>query len=421
MVNKVWTELSTVLRHQLKPFGYTGHMLPFYSEKVQLLEDMIRRTAVMSESNSVLIIGPRGSGKSAILENVVDKAFQTKLIKDNLLYVALDGLVHTNDNLALEDITRQLRMQDVEEKSLGSFSEKLRLLLSALKSGSKESKSILFVLDNFDLFCSHKNQTLLYNLFDVAQSQQSPICVIGMACRPNVLQVLENRVSSRFSHQKIMLFEEMTFSEYLDSAKHFLTLHKFNASKFQKKWNTDINSIFKQEEVKKILENNFFSRSNSLRNLKKFLFLVTLKIGDDHPKLTLDDFQEASHHFSEDTKCAVIQGLSILELSLVIAMMHLTEIYDGEPFNFEIVYNELSKYFKKKMAWNIDKSVVIKAFEHLIDLELVKPCSEITSNVLKRFMLVRLLVDTNEVKDAIEVYQNLPLHLKQWSESSLDC
>ena len=27
-------------------------------------------------------------------------------------------------------------------------------------------------MDEFDLFCQHKNQTLLYNLFDVCQSAQ---------------------------------------------------------------------------------------------------------------------------------------------------------------------------------------------------------------------------------------------------------
>ena len=39
----------------------------------------------------------------------------------------------------------------------------------------------------------------------------------------------------------------------------------------------------------------------------------------------------------------LILGLSILELCLVIAMKHLTEIYDGEPFNFEMIYS--GKYF----------------------------------------------------------------------------
>ena len=34
-----------------------------------------------------------------------------------------------------------------------------------------------------------------------------------------------------------------------------------------------------------------------------------------------------------------ISGLSILELSLVIAAKHLLDRRDGQPFNFEMVYN----------------------------------------------------------------------------------
>ena len=50
-------------------------------------------------------------------------------------------------------------------------------------TGGKQSKSILFLLEEFDLFAHHKNQTLLYNLFDVAQSAQAPICVVGVTTR----------------------------------------------------------------------------------------------------------------------------------------------------------------------------------------------------------------------------------------------
>ena len=32
-------------------------------------------------------------------------------------------------------------------------------------------------------------------------------------------------------------------------------------------------------------------------------------------------------------------GVSVLELCLIIAMKHITDIYEGEPFNFEMVYN----------------------------------------------------------------------------------
>lgn len=45
------------------------------------------------------------------------------------------------------------------------------------------SRPVLFVLDEFDLFAHHKNQTLLYNLFDVSQSAQAPVAVLGLTCR----------------------------------------------------------------------------------------------------------------------------------------------------------------------------------------------------------------------------------------------
>ena len=50
-------------------------------------------------------------------------------------------------------------------------------------AGGAQSKSVVFVLDEFDLFAQHHNQTLLYNLFDVAQSAQAPLCVIGLTTR----------------------------------------------------------------------------------------------------------------------------------------------------------------------------------------------------------------------------------------------
>ena len=53
----------------------------------------------------------------------------------------------------------------------------------SISLGGEQSKSVVFVLDEFNLFAQHRNQTLLYNLFDVAQSAQAPICVIGLTTR----------------------------------------------------------------------------------------------------------------------------------------------------------------------------------------------------------------------------------------------
>lgn len=55
--------------------------------------------------------------------------------------------------------------------------------LLTMHTGSRANQSIVFVLDEFDLFAQHKNQTLLYNLLDVSQSAKTPIAVIGLTCR----------------------------------------------------------------------------------------------------------------------------------------------------------------------------------------------------------------------------------------------
>ena len=50
-------------------------------------------------------------------------------------------------------------------------------------AGDDSKQSVVVVLDNFDLFTHHKNQMLLYNLFDIAQSRSTPLAVVGLTCR----------------------------------------------------------------------------------------------------------------------------------------------------------------------------------------------------------------------------------------------
>lgn len=117
-----------------------------------------------------------------MLNNVLEQVKKHKLFSKSGILVKLHGLVHTDDRLALKSITTQMQLDNaVGGKVFGSFSENLAFLLACLRTGKQENtKSVIFILDEFDLFCAHHNQTLLYNLFDVAQSAQTPICVFGM-------------------------------------------------------------------------------------------------------------------------------------------------------------------------------------------------------------------------------------------------
>lgn len=105
----------------------------------------------------------------------------------------------------MEEITRQLKLENaVGDRVFGSISENLAFLLNKLRVGnSANSCPLIFVLEEFDLFAQHKNQTFLYNLFDIIQAGTTPMAVIGLTCRLDVMDLFEKRVKSRFSHRQV--------------------------------------------------------------------------------------------------------------------------------------------------------------------------------------------------------------------------
>ena len=185
------------------------------------LQSILTATITSGESNSMIMLGSRGSGKSMLVECVLSELSSN--FGDDFHVVKLNGFVQTDDKLALREIWRQLgREMDVpdnEMEEVGSYADTMTTLLGLLShpeelqdpnlmqldvdpaEGVRTSKSVIFILDEFDLFTNHSRQTLLYNLFDIAQSRKAPIAVIGCSTRMDIVDCLEKRVKSRFSHR----------------------------------------------------------------------------------------------------------------------------------------------------------------------------------------------------------------------------
>lgn len=145
-----------------------------------------------------------------MITSILSTLLPIDTFRKNTMIVNLNGYIHTDDAAALKSITKQMKLETaVNGKVFTAFADNLAFLLDCLKSGDRTtSKSVIFILEEFDLFCAHGNQTLIYNLFDVAQSAQAPICVIGLTRRNDVIELLEKRVKSRFSHRQIFLYNE---------------------------------------------------------------------------------------------------------------------------------------------------------------------------------------------------------------------
>jgi origin recognition complex subunit 4 len=179
------------------------------------VHQVVRQTVVAGEGNSMLILGARGTGKTALVETVISDL--AKDYEDDFHVIRLNGFIHTDDRLALKEIWKQLgREMETGDEIAGnsiSYADTLSSLLALLShpeelSGEETdaaAKSVIFVMDEFDLFASHPRQTLLYNLFDISQARKAPIAVLGLSTKVDVSESLEKRVKSRFSHRYVHL------------------------------------------------------------------------------------------------------------------------------------------------------------------------------------------------------------------------
>lgn len=203
-------------------------------EEYKSVYQVVEHTIAAGEGNSMLLIGARGSGKTALVNKVL-----TEVSKDNggeYHVVRLNGFIHTDDKIALREIWRQLgKEMDIEDDGSGpgkNYADTLATLLALLSHPSEHTgemtdqvaKAVIFVMDEFDLFAQHPRQTLLYNLFDIAQSRKAPIAVLGLTTRIDVTNSLEKRVKSRFSHRYVHLSLAKTFTAFQEICKACLLI-----------------------------------------------------------------------------------------------------------------------------------------------------------------------------------------------------
>ncbi|XP_023324545.1 origin recognition complex subunit 4 [Eurytemora carolleeae] len=393
-------------------------------ENLSFLLDLVVRTVDKGEGNSILVLGPHGVGKTALIRKVMSVAAESKSWSENVVVVQLNGFLQTDDKVSLKEITRQLHLENVVgDRVFGSFSDHLSFLLSSLKTGDKTSKPIIFVLEEFDLFCAHRNQTLLYNLFDTAQSRAVPICVIGVSCQIDVTELMEKRVKSRFSHRHLNLMHFLEFDQYYKVLSEMLRL---DGSSETSAWNSMVESSLQKKEVKRFFEEQVFSNDKSISHMKRLLYLSLVDlVSKGETELSLETFKNANHDncstIDSDPIELTIKDLSIVEICILIAVKHICDIYDNEPFNFEMIYHEFIKFKNRKFSTlPAERSVLFKCWENLLSLEFILPRSgDRTRGQQLEYVLNTFHLPQTVLKRSIEKYPMCPTEVLQWLNSSM--
>ncbi|OCK86027.1 origin recognition complex, subunit 4, partial [Lepidopterella palustris CBS 459.81] len=340
--------------------------------------NMIENTVVAGEGNSMCIIGSRGSGKSALVNKAL--AELSKDYREDFHIVRLNGFIHTDDKLALRDIWKQLgKEMEWEDDSLSnSYSDTLATILALLRHPFEQTgieteevpKAIIFVMDEFDLFALHPRQTLLYNLFDIAQSRKAPIAVLGLTTKIEITNYLEKRVKSRFSHRYVHLSLAKSFTTFQEICKAGLLLQpdelnveerailsqpstsvsqpRLNKSTKDTDvlttWNTSVEALFADRTFLTAHLSPYYYLNKSVPAvLTSFLLPISLLTSSTFPftpSTFLSLLPPSATLAPPDSKLTLLPHLSFLQLALLIAAARLDVILDAETCSFNMAYHE---------------------------------------------------------------------------------
>lgn len=366
---------------------------PALADKYKEIYLMFEHTVKDNEGHSVLLVGPRSSGKTAMVEHAL-KELGDKF-PEQFLTIKLSAYLHSDDNIAVREIARQLdynaqkfnanddensEEQDDEAENIthkfeqrgisDTFNNILAILDDASKKGqpgSKQSISLIFIIDEFEKYTHNNKQALLYNLFDLSQTSSIPICVVGISTRITTRESLEKRVTSRFSQRVISLSRPNNIDDFWANAKLGLIINENTHNLLIDKmygdlWNKHIDLLYAEKiyhtvasNLKKIIFQNFYT----IKNYKEFnnncLYPVS-QISQESPFFNDKNLEKYVAHQPTNNIQDIIQSLSQLELLLVIAAARWIKKVDLHVLNFNMVYREYEEMMKILNTMNVSST-----------------------------------------------------------------
>ncbi|KAF9677392.1 hypothetical protein SADUNF_Sadunf08G0102800 [Salix dunnii] len=356
------------------------------------LKFIISSSIMEACNNSILLLGPRGSGKVAVLELVLSDLLEE--YPDTITVIRLNGLLHSEDNFALK----------------ASFDDNSQFMIAMLRECGLAHKTVIFALDEFDLFAQGK-QRLLYSLLDAMQSVTSQAVVVGVSCRLDADQLLEKRVRSRFSHRKL-LFLPPSKEDVHRLLEHILSLPMDSslACDYAAEFNEKLQSILADKRFKEIIS-NYLNSNSTTNHLLRFLFIAISNMELKSGFLSLENFKAALSSIQRQPKQECIKDCSILELYILVCMKRL-EVREQNSYNFSSVMKEYKRVHDSFPTSDYyAQNVCLRAFEHLLQRELICFTDNRGHSQSIEFRQVKLVVSYAELQEGLKSYRSCPIFL----------
>ncbi|KAJ7129637.1 origin recognition complex subunit 4 C-terminus-domain-containing protein [Mycena epipterygia] len=417
------------------------------------LSDLLAGTVVRGEGNSCLFLGPRGSGKSRIVDQCISG------LSDRPIVLRLCGWSQQTDRLAMREIAYQLSQQtgksfltaeDDEAADAEQPNEEpnpfldthnpvtmslppathLPALISLLPTLSRPT---IVILDAFDLFAQHPRQSLLYCLLDTVQSCRAGagskgIAVIGMTTRVDTLNLLEKRVKSRFSGRMLRTAPPPQSQDWVALTRGILCSRIKNPGEldeindWQQQWEAGVMSFLEDEATITVL-NETFSVTKDVRVLARLLTSVALQLSPSSPFPTSSQLVSAAAIQRSRPRFSMLHSLPYPSICLLIACVH-AETAGHPTFTFEMLYEKVRDQIRISTSAPVEfnggsigmprcpRPVLMSAFESLVSARIVTPTAGPSGSVAKEFVKFRAVVGRDDVKKAVQTKNDI--NLNKW-------
>ncbi|CCH42648.1 Origin recognition complex subunit 4 [Wickerhamomyces ciferrii] len=354
-----------------------SNRIPYGLEsKFQDIYKLLESTIKDHESQSALVVGPKNSGKTAVLNSVLDQLRSNiSQTNEDFLLIKISGITQEDDKSAVKSIARQLDLEisrayhinirtldDNELLAQKSVTEAFANILSILDKHILTEKSdqkfiklpIIFIIDEVDVYASPNRQTLLYNLFDLVENSSTPITTLCFSSKFTVKDMFEKRVRSRFS-QRMIQFPKFPMGQFVSVAEKILSIDE-PTNDYEIKWNEYVTNLINNDSsLRKIVIYNHLT----VNNFKDFYNHCTYpisKISSQQPFLNDLDFNKYLDNHSKNSIIKIINSLSEIEISLLICAARLVVKNDINWINLNTTYEE---YLQLSKSTNQNRSSTI--------------------------------------------------------------
>lgn len=306
-----------------------------------------------------------------------------------------------------------------------------------LAASFKDASAVVVVLDKFEHFCSRAKQTVLYNLFDIAQEAGVRLSIIGTSEKMDVMGSLEKRIRSRFSMRHLHTFLPQSIDELVQVLMTKLRLPPDAGLKapFPKEFHKRVEQALRARapEWNSHLELGrppswFLARCLPVASLLLEPGGAAHALGDQPPAKRARHAVAAGSLPSatgQEAQALLLGCLSESEHIILLALFRMRERRASRTLS--AILHEIQQLHEQGglvAAWSQDRYCA--AFDRLLQSKLVEFCGQATGDVARRYLPCASLVDraySNFVQELERAdgaspsnpLRSLPQPVQQWA------